>query len=77
MFPSLLDITDPITEHSEIVSCDDRAPRCPGCLAEATRLGMDVEESDDEFSSIAWVTVLKAEPCGHQFFVHVGENLRI
>jgi hypothetical protein len=77
MFPSLLDVTHPVTEHSGIVSCDGRTPRCPECSAEATELRMNVEESDNEFSSVMWITVLRVKPCGHQFFAHMGEGLKI
>lgn len=69
-FPSLLPSGDLVTEHAGIVTCDRRVPRCPGCNGEAGYLGMRTEPT--AFGAGEPVTVLKVEPCAHEFRVRVG-----
>lgn len=75
MFPSLLRSKDVFTRHPEIVTCDGRVPRCPGCKGEAGYLGMSTQYAS-EFMS-ANETVLTVEPCEHAFTVHITPDFMV
>ena len=70
MFPLLLPSGDLVTEHAEIVTCDNRAPRCPDCKGEAGYIGMRTEPS--EFAIGDAVVIMKVDPCAHEFRVRIG-----
>lgn len=74
-FPSLLRSGDLATEHAEIVTCDSRVPRCPDCKGEAGYIGMRTEPP--AFGTGESATVMKVDPCGHQFRVRVGIDAKI
>lgn len=70
MFPSLLPSGDLVAGHSEIVTCDNRAPRCPDCKGEAGYIGMRTEPPEFGVSDAA--VIMKVDPCAHEFRVRVG-----
>lgn len=69
-FPSLLPSGDLVTEHSEIVTCDNRVPRCPDCKGDAGYIGMRTEPP--EFATGDAMVIMKVDPCAHEFRVRVG-----
>lgn len=71
MFPSFLRSGDLVTEHVGIVTCDNRVPRCPECDGGVSCLGMRVEPTVN-FDEDVTVTILKVDPCAHEFRVRIG-----
>lgn len=76
MFPSFLRSGDLLTEHTEIVTCDNRVPRCPGCKGEAGYIGMRTEPSEFAIGGRS-VIVMKVDPCVHEFRVRIGTDSKI
>ncbi|WGV35740.1 hypothetical protein SEA_FRANKENWEENIE_47 [Streptomyces phage Frankenweenie] len=70
MLPLLLPSGDLVTEHPEIVTCDNRAPRCPECKGEAGYIGMRTEPPVLAMDDAA--VIMKVDPCAHEFRVRVG-----
>lgn len=74
-FPSFLRSGDMLTEHPEIVTCDNRVPLCPDCKGEAGYLGMRTEPPG--FGVGESIVILKVDPCAHEFRVRVGLDTKI
>lgn len=68
--PPLLPSGDLVTGHAGIVTCDRRVPRCPDCNGEAGYIWLTAEPP--VHSTGEPVTVMKVDPCAHEFTVRVG-----